>query len=118
MGHGTASARRYVTRAYVTAPRRRLSTRTVLSEAVAAARAQIPGLYRGLTPPFFMAGMLNAVIFGTNGFMKRLVRSTSGTPDNVALSLPQVRRHHDLGRLQHTEWLDAMRCHRCCWRPR
>eukprot|EP01094_Clydonella_sp_ATCC50884_P001472 TRINITY_DN11094_c0_g1_i1.p1 TRINITY_DN11094_c0_g1~~TRINITY_DN11094_c0_g1_i1.p1 ORF type:complete len:288 (-),score=23.18 TRINITY_DN11094_c0_g1_i1:8-871(-) len=40
----------------------------------------VRGLYRGLSPPLAMAGMLNAVIFGVNGFMKRLIHKDPTTP--------------------------------------
>ncbi|EGD79839.1 hypothetical protein PTSG_10125 [Salpingoeca rosetta] len=47
------------------------------------------GFYKGVGPPIVMSGALNAALFGTNGFMKRVVATAFDTrPD--ALSMPQV----------------------------
>eukprot|EP00043_Microstomoeca_roanoka_P018569 m.200367 g.200367 ORF g.200367 m.200367 type:complete len:224 (+) comp16854_c3_seq1:199-870(+) len=45
--------------------------------------------YKGVGPPIVMAGVLNGVLFGTNGTMKRVVAHVCNTrPD--ALTTPQV----------------------------
>lgn len=44
------------------------------------------GFYKGATPPLFMAGFLNAVMFATNGQMKNLVYRDKSKP----ITKPQV----------------------------
>eukprot|EP00124_Ichthyophonus_hoferi_P003431 Ihof_evm5s296 gene=Ihof_evmTU5s296 len=46
-------------------------------------------LYSGLSSPLAMAGFLNAVGFGVNNGMKRMVGYVSNTP-STQLSLPQI----------------------------
>eukprot|EP00123_Amoebidium_parasiticum_P008474 comp18833_c1_seq1/m.20832 comp18833_c1_seq1/g.20832 ORF comp18833_c1_seq1/g.20832 comp18833_c1_seq1/m.20832 type:complete len:303 (-) comp18833_c1_seq1:78-986(-) len=47
------------------------------------------GLYKGLSSPLVMAGFLNAVVFGVNGGIKRIIGYASNTPPNQ-LSTPQL----------------------------
>eukprot|EP00054_Salpingoeca_dolichothecata_P001578 m.19833 g.19833 ORF g.19833 m.19833 type:complete len:294 (+) comp12330_c0_seq1:60-941(+) len=49
----------------------------------------IRGLFKGLSSPMFMSGALNAVIFGTNFTMRRIVSSFAGVPARD-LNLGQV----------------------------
>eukprot|EP00730_Choanoeca_flexa_P014346 TRINITY_DN6244_c0_g1_i1.p1 TRINITY_DN6244_c0_g1~~TRINITY_DN6244_c0_g1_i1.p1 ORF type:complete len:297 (+),score=41.04 TRINITY_DN6244_c0_g1_i1:116-1006(+) len=48
------------------------------------------GLYKGVGPPLVMIGVLNGVMFSTNGQMKRLVAWGFDKPSVNELSLPQV----------------------------
>ena len=49
------------------------------------------GLYKGVGPPVVMVGILNGIMFGVNGQMKRLVAFGAGKESSKDLSLPQVK---------------------------
>lgn len=49
------------------------------------------GFYRGVSPPLAMAGFLNAVIFSTNTFFKRiLTKRDPQTNTPIPLTMPQI----------------------------